>query len=395
MAQLISLLCFLSLAFVGSCTPSDIIRVAVSKSPRAAAKTILKSRPNRYKYNPRLLARDIRFLKRNYNKLFKKHKKKVGQRWGKSEAKMPSSHQFVKYTKNYKSRAIINFDSGLISIETIETLNKSNSTKNLKSAIITTLLTPKDPRSVDMFSAKITRLSGRPYLYGLVKNHREQNIATVYRAENYANFLVKNQAKRRKIRISGTNTSVYYVKIHMINNHLNTRAKRYSPYVNKFARRYRISRSLVYAIMQTESNFNPYAISSAPAYGLMQIVPHTGGRDAYKKVHGFDKIPSSHYLLNYINNIQMGSAYINLLYYRYLSKIHNPVSREYCLIAAYNTGIGNVYSLFSNNRERAIERINRLSSSQIYQYLRRHLRAKEARDYLYKVIKARPRYVNF
>ena len=45
--------------------------------------------------------------------------------------------------------------------------------------------------------------------------------------------------------------------------------------VQKYANLYGINPSLIHAIIQTESAYNPKAISSAGAEGLMQIMPKT------------------------------------------------------------------------------------------------------------------------
>ncbi|XPE62277.1 transglycosylase SLT domain-containing protein [Shigella flexneri] len=34
--------------------------------------------------------------------------------------------------------------------------------------------------------------------------------------------------------------------------------------------------------MQTESSFNPYAVSRSDALGLMQVVQHTAGKDVFR-----------------------------------------------------------------------------------------------------------------
>ena len=88
---------------------------------------------------------------------------------------------------------------------------------------------------------------------------------------------------------------------------------------------------LVFAIMHSESSFNPRARSYVPAYGLMQIVPKTAGRDTYKFLYKKDKLVSGNYLYNSSNNIRMGSAYLHILYYKYLKKIKDPDSRLYFL----------------------------------------------------------------
>jgi membrane-bound lytic murein transglycosylase C len=180
----------------------------------------------------------------------------------------------------------------------------------------------------------------------------------------------------------------------MVNDHENLRAKRYAPLVEHYASHFGISRSLVYAIIKTESNFNPFAISHAPAYGLMQLVPASGGRDAFRLAKGRDRIPSPDYLFNARNNIELGTAYLNVLNYRYLEGITNPLSREYCTIAAYNTGAGNVLRVFSTDRERAKQIINSIPPDKLYRHLRQHLQEAEARRYLAKVTEARRQFVS-
>jgi len=141
-----------------------------------------------------------------------------------------------------------------------------------------------------------------------------------------------------------------------------------------------------------ESDFNPYAVSWVPAYGLMQIVPTTAGRDAFEKIHGRKGTPSRDYLFNVENNIRMGTAYLNILQTRYLVGVKNRTSREYCVIAAYNGGAGNVLRSFSNERTQALAMINRSSPQAVYQRLRTKM-PKESQHYLQKVTRAKSNYV--
>ncbi len=45
--------------------------------------------------------------------------------------------------------------------------------------------------------------------------------------------------------------------------------------VSEAAQLYKLSESIIYAVMKAESNFNPYAVSRAGAQGLMQLIPST------------------------------------------------------------------------------------------------------------------------
>lgn len=375
-----------TLPVISSCSVSDVMQVAVSRDPSAAIDSMARSRAASYKTNPVLLANDIQRAQRSYQKLLALLSGEVGKSWGGDEVLIPDNKRYVKYTQNYKSRAIVHFDRGTV---TIETLDEKKPKQSLRSAIVTTLLTPDDPRAVDLYSAKSIKLSGRPYLYGLLVDRDKKPVGTPWRAERFADYLMKHRLKKRQLK---SGKQVRFVKLKMVNDFENRQAQRYKESVARFAKKFGVSRSLVYAVIKTESAFNPFAVSSAPAYGLMQLVPSTGGRDAYQYVKGYAHTPSKQYLFDPTNNIELGTAYLGLLDKRHLASIDNPVSREYCTIAAYNGGAGNVFRLFSADREQAAQHINRLSPSEIYRKLHTQHPREETRRYLVKVLEARRRF---
>jgi len=119
----------------------------------------------------------------------------------------------------------------------------------------------------------------------------------------------------------------------------------------------------------------------------MQIVPRTAGVDGYYYLFKKKKAPSPEYLYDGKRNIEMGTAYLHILYYRYLRKIKNPTSRLYCTMAAYNTGAGNIAWAFTKkyNLTKAAPKINAMSPQQVYTHLRKNLRWPEAQNYLKNV----------
>ena len=124
----------------------------------------------------------------------------------------------------------------------------------------------------------------------------------------------------------------------------------------------------------------------------MQVVPASAGRDVYKALNDKDGVPTKEMLFTPKINIQYGSTYLNILFTRYLKGINNSLSHEYCVIAAYNTGSGNVLSVFHSDRKKAIEVINSMTSSEVYRKLRTSLKYEEARNYLLKVTNAKKEF---
>lgn len=167
----------------------------------------------------------------------------------------------------------------------------------------------------------------------------------------------------------------------------------YRDYVERFSRYYALPPSLIYAIMRTESSFNPKAISSANALGLMQVVPQTAGGEVYAYLNGQSGTPRAETLFSPESNIRYGATYLHLLNEKHFKNVRNYVSRELCIIAAYNGGPGAVLRVFDrNDREKAVDAINKLSPDQVYATLRSSLPSQETRDYIVKVTAARNQY---
>ena len=368
--------------------------IASAQDRDAALRKLLESRKNAYERDPRVVLSDVRGLQRDYQRVTSLLFGRASGSWGKKDTRLPSRTHYVKYTQNYKSRAIVDFDAGEITVETVDEKDPKTS---LKSAIVTTLLTPDDPRAVDLFSDKPIELTGSkdPYLLGLVQDFQRKPIATPAQAEAFADQLIAKQAKAREVEVQEGAKKALYVKIPLVANFANKQAEKYKPMVEKFAAQYKVSPSLVYAIIRTESNFNPFAVSSAPAYGMMQLVPASGGREAYRHAKGRDEMPSRDYLFDAANNIELGTAYLDVLFDKQLDYVTNPVSREYCVISAYNTGPGNVLRAFHADRVAAVNAINSLEPPGVYERLRTRLPYEETRQYLVKVVGFRRQFLSY
>ena len=77
-----------------------------------------------------------------------------------------------------------------------------------------------------------------------------------------------------------------------------------------------------------------------------------------------------------------------------LEDVAHYVSREYCVIAAYNTGPSNVFRTFSRDRVAAVNQINGLPPADVYDQLQQHLPYLETRQYLEKVTGYRKSFVS-
>lgn len=93
----------------------------------------------------------------------------------------------------------------------------------------------------------------------------------------------------------------------------------YDRLIRRYAEEHGVDFALIKAIMQAESSFNPYAVSSKGARGLMQVMPETASRYGVRDIY------------NPTENIRAGVEHL-----KYLSEIFN--NKVYLVIAAYNAG---------------------------------------------------------
>jgi membrane-bound lytic murein transglycosylase C len=382
-----SLIC-LHLVSLSSCSTREIISVttATVTGDVTAVGRLAVRKGVYYVSHPQAVARQLK----DFARMLDRFREAVTPEWGEKETKEPTPKNYVKYTQNYKARARVDFDAGMV---TVETVDDKEPTSSLREAIVTVLLTPSDPRGVDLYSDKAVVLGETPFLYGEVLDTEGQPIRWEWRAKRFADVLVGKKMQSRKISAQGGTRTLHYVDIPMVRDHLMVRARKFRPHVLECARIYKVSPNMIYAIMKTESDFNPFAVSHVPAYGLMQIVPATAGQDVSGFLDDGQGIPTRDFLFVPENNIRYGAAYLHILNANYLAGITDPISREYCVIAAYNGGAGSVLRTFSKNRDQASQRINRMHPGDVYKTLVADLPAQETRRYLQKVVAAKKEFV--
>ncbi|MCD6433772.1 MAG: DUF3393 domain-containing protein [Sulfurimonas sp.] len=336
--------------------------------------------------------KEFESYKQAQDNVFLNYKKEVGAIWEKP--KMSTKTTWVAYTPDKKTRTDVDFSKETILVETIAS---SPIEAKLKLEVALGKVVTIDNGTLQRTDPLQNALSKVKKPFGLVDAQvkNEPILSTVIFDESPTKKAVDNYVKNHitdsKIEVIKSNKKqhfkVYSVKIQMPKDAMIKRSKLYYDEVKKQASKRKLPISLVFAIMHSESSFNPRARSHVPAYGLMQIVPRTAGIDTYRFLYKKKKLVSSSYLYNSTNNITMGTAYLHILYYRYLRDIKDPTSRLYCTIAAYNTGAGNIAWAFvgKHNMSEAAPLINALTSKEVYNKLLKDLRYEEPKHYLKKV----------
>jgi membrane-bound lytic murein transglycosylase C len=315
--------------------------------------------------------------------------KQIIKVWGEGKPQIPTNKKLVKYTNNFKARAIVDFEKGTILIETLADRSQAKTLDNLQGAIVTTLLSTSDPQKTDIFSSDAPQLLGKPYLYQQVVDHDNMPIQYSWRANRFSKYLTEFKLQK----YHKNKKQIYAVRITMVEKHQHLREKQYSKHVLSAAKRYQISPQLIYGIIETESSFNPFAVSTSNAYGLMQVVPKTAGADVFQRIKKKKGIPTKQQLFDPAFNIDIGSAYLHILNNNYLKGVKNATSRHYSIISAYNGGAGNVLKTFHNNRKTAMKVLNTKSSKDVYYLLTKKHPKAESRHYLEKVTKAEKTYL--
>ena len=354
-----------------------------------------------------------------------KFKKAVEKKWDTYEES--TSKSYVSYSKDLSSRTIVDFDKGEVTIELIvDEEDPKNDSYDSNSDLDLRLFTTKlklsskflsiNPRLLNVlmmlvfqededsnnddnvnssFTKRLSKLlkekgdDGEPILKDQLVDASGKAVETVGNTLGIAKDLISDKTKKVRMHFAkdGKKRTIISIKIPLSDNHMEKRRERYKELIEIEARRFNIPTEIALAIAETESAFNPKAKSHVPAYGLMQLVPKTGARDAYQWIYKKDKFISGRYLYKPRNNVELGCAYLSMIRHHYFSAIRDDELAYICAIPAYNTGVGNVSKALINktNIREESKKANKMNKDELYDKLYSDLSSKEAKNYLKKV----------
>ena len=148
--------------------------------------------------------------------------------------------------------------------------------------------------------------------------------------------------------------------------------------VQKYADRFAVPYSVVYAIIKTESNFDEDAISRAECVGLMQLHPET-----FRWISDYmlkENLPDNH-ISDPDTNIKYGVKYLRYLYDRFYDPALDNWETVY---AAYNAGDGKVASwLADKNYSDDGKTLKSIPYAETANYVKRVAKAREIYEKLY------------
>lgn len=331
---------------------------------------------------------DYEEMERKVLEEYEAYCKAVMKKWGDSEMVESTQKDWVEYSEDESSRSIVDFENGKVTVEvlTAPDENEEEVNRQLEKAI-GDLLSSKG-KTPDFNSELLPQqdVTEDPVLEGQIDLKKYQ--------DNPKNIVKEEKKETKTVTTEEGEKKVISIHFELVEDHIPKRAEKFKDMIAKHSRRFDITEPLIYAIIEQESSFNPMARSSAGAYGLMQIVPSSGGLDANRYVHNRNTAPTAAELYRPDFNIELGTGYLKKQMNVYFKGVTDLRCRMLCAIAAYNTGQGNVYYAFTGKRksEGAFKEINRYSYEQLYEHLKRMLPHAETRDYIQKVTAKMAKY---
>ena len=339
--------------------------------------------------NEKLIEQNAIYYKNVVETARKYYQGYIGKSWGEDNVKLSNKKAFTQYSEDMNSRENIDFEKGTITLEIVTDLDKK-----IDSKVFEKKLQSLKDENLDQAIKKdpVSSLANK-YL-------KKKQIVKPIQTKASVNKFLKDLISQSKIKATdikekiikrkdGKKKKIVSVTIKMVPKHLEKRAKRYKSDVLKEAKKFNVTPSHILGTIQTESYFNPLAISHVPAYGLMQIVPSTAGKDAYLALTGKRRLLPPYYLYDTKNNIELGTKYIQIIQERYLKGVKNKESLFYCTATAYNAGIGTLIKSFTGSykkRKEAIKMINSMTPQEVYHHLRTSQRLnREAKNYVKKI----------
>ncbi|MBI4400875.1 MAG: transglycosylase SLT domain-containing protein [Nitrospirae bacterium] len=340
-------------------------------------------------------------------------KREIERKW--DHALQSTSKDWVDYSPTKDARSIVDFENGMVEVTALVPVAQAGASGNDEpSALARTWMPQRGSEAARIFRVALVPDSeppwektmvavlpaawieiahqieqlfsreakpGRPILSNQVMTRagapvNQQTVKAFVEQEVLPTAVVADKPVESR---DGVNRVMVTAKIKMTPDHVKKRAQHYLDLVPPHAKRHGLDPRLLFALIHTESFFNPRAQSPAPAYGLMQLVPRAAARDAYNFLYKDDKVLDDVYLLDPSNNIELGAAYLHLLRKQLFADLEDGEKKNYLSICAYNWGPTNV-----RNKVLKQVRVHDLTESQVFALLDQRT-PEETRIYLKKV----------
>lgn len=321
---------------------------------------------------------------------------RIMKKWGDTSMIESTRKKWVEYSHNEDSRTIVDFEEGTVKVEVLRSPSEDDgeTPKRIEEALGDLMASKGKSPGFESEVIPQEDLSDTPVLEDQI-DLSDYPEAIDDPADLVKEIVGKEEKEKRTVQTEDGHKEVIAISLKLVPDHILRRAEKFKDIIHRHAVRFSVNEPLIYAIIEQESFFNPAARSHVPAYGLMQIVPKSGGLDANRYVHNRDVIPSASYLYDPDNNIELGTGYLKKQMEVYFKGVTDPSCRMLCAIAAYNTGQGNVYYALTGKRTKsnAIIKINSMKYDQLYTHLKRNLPHNETRDYIEKVTTKIKKYI--
>lgn len=315
------------------------------------------------------------------------YRKAIEEKWG--EFITSTRIVWVDYGNEKETRSRVDFKRGEVTIDALvpaESKSPDKVATNKIAAQLKRMISDKWPTGESPLAGQISVAKGQAL--------SDQNIEKFVQEKITDNLNVHQELVPQK---NAPAKRIVSVKIPLVPKHIELRAGKYKALVDKYSKLRDLDPTVVFGVIHTESYFNPMARSHVPAFGLMQIVPASGGRDAYRFAFGEDTKPSSEFLYNPDNNINLGTAYLALTKNKYFKGITDPAKAYLLTVASYNTGPGNVAKALTGKTQLqpAVAAAQQMSADQVYKTLRIKLPYDETKEYVQRVFSRAKIYRGF
>lgn len=325
-------------------------------------------------------------------------KRDAEKKW--DQARQSNQKEWVDYSPSYEARSTVDFEQGVIAITVLVPIGEAGSSQADPAAVLLAMkeaqaeagaagaprfaaASDADPASVMIARAALpaawTKIvqqfeqvfskeakAGRPVLANQVVAKSGAPVApqaakSFVESEVIPNAVVEDKPMQAQ---DGVTRAQVTAKVPLAPDHLQQRAQLYRDDVAVHAKRHGLDPRLLFAIIHTESYFNPLAQTPAPAYGLMLLVPRGPARDAYNYLYKSDIVLDDGYLQDPAHNVELGAAYLHLLRRQLVPNMEEGEKKNYLVACAYTWGM-------DKTRDQILKqaRVQDLTSTQVFTLL--------------------------